>query len=36
MARFNGHRLDYLNDLPTWPSFGRGWAQRVAENLKAA
>jgi lysozyme family protein len=35
-ARFNGHRLDYLNDLPTWPAFGRGWAQRVAENLKAA
>lgn len=35
-ARFNGWRLDYLNDLPTWPSFGRGWAQRVAENLKAA
>jgi lysozyme family protein len=34
VARFNGWRLDYLNDLKTWPSFGRGWAQRVAENLK--
>lgn len=33
-ARFNGWRLDFLNDLPTWPSFGRGWTQRVAENLK--
>lgn len=36
MARFNGWRLDFLNDLKTWPSFGRGWTQRVAENLKAA
>lgn len=36
MARFNGVRLDYLNDLPTWPAFGRGWAQRIAENLKGA
>lgn len=36
IARFNGYRLDYLNDLPTWPTFGRGWAQRIAENLKAA
>jgi lysozyme family protein len=36
VARFNGWRLDFLNDLPTWPSFGRGWTQRVAENLKEA
>jgi lysozyme family protein len=36
VARFNGWRLDHLNDLPTWPSFGRGWAQRIADNLKAA
>ena len=36
IARFNGWRLDYLNDLPTWPAFGRGWAQRIAENLKGA
>lgn len=34
-ARFAGHRLDLLNDLPTWPAFGRGWTQRIAENLKA-
>lgn len=32
-ARFNGHRLDHLNNLSTWPHFGRGWAQRIAENL---
>ena len=33
-ARFNGWRLDFLNDLRNWPSFARGWTQRVAENLK--
>jgi lysozyme family protein len=33
LARFNGHRLDLLNNLPTWPQFGRGWTQRIAENL---
>jgi len=36
LARFNGHRLDHLNDLPTWPTFGRGWTQRIAENLMRA
>jgi lysozyme family protein len=36
MCRFNGERLDFLNDLPQWPSFSRGWTQRIAENLKAA
>jgi len=35
-ARYNGWRLDYLNDLPTWPRFGRGWTQRVADILKGA
>jgi lysozyme family protein len=24
-------RLDYLQALPTWPHFGRGWASRVVE-----
>lgn len=36
LARFNGQRLDLLNNLSTWPSFGRGWAQRIADNLKGA
>lgn len=37
LARFNGHRLDHLNDNPeTWARFGRGWAQRIADNLKRA
>lgn len=34
-ARFNGHRLDTMNDLKNWSAFGRGWAQRIAENLIA-
>lgn len=36
LARYNGHRLNFLNDLKTWPTFGKGWAQRIAENLIAA
>jgi lysozyme family protein len=36
-ARFNGYRLDFLNDNPDqWARYGRGWAQRIADNLKAA
>lgn len=33
VARFNGHRLSHLADLATWPTFGRGWARRIASNL---
>lgn len=36
IARFNGHRLEHMASLPHWPSFGRGWARRIASNLKAA
>jgi lysozyme family protein len=32
-ARISGARLAYLTDLPTWPSFGKGWARRIASNL---
>lgn len=32
-ARYLGHRLDMMNDLRNWPSFSRGWAQRIAEIL---
>lgn len=36
-ARFDGWRLDHLNDNPDqWTRYGRGWSQRIAENLKAA
>ena len=36
IARFNGARLAFMAELPTWPSFGRGWARRIAANLMAA
>ncbi len=32
-ARVNGARLAFMAELPTWPSFGRGWARRIASNL---
>lgn len=36
VAVFNGHRLQFLTDLGTWPTFGKGWARRIANNLKDA
>lgn len=36
VARFNGFRLDLMASLPTWQFFGRGWARRIASNLRAA
>ena len=36
IARFNGHRLRFMSSLPNWPSFGRGWANRIAANLLEA
>lgn len=34
-ARFNGQRLDFMSRLTTWDVFGKGWARRIAANLKA-
>lgn len=31
--RFYGYRLALLCDLRTWPTFGRGWARRIATCL---
>lgn len=31
--RYNGHRLQFMTDLKTWPTFSRGWARRIAANL---
>ena len=31
---FTGNRLDFLTDRITWPSFGLGWAKRIANNLR--
>lgn len=33
-ALFNGERLEFMTSLPTWGQFGRGWARRIAANLK--
>lgn len=33
VMRFNAYRLRYLGDLKTWPTFGHGWANRIADNL---
>lgn len=32
-GRFNGARLLFMTNLPTWGSFGRGWSKRIASNL---
>jgi lysozyme family protein len=31
---FNAERLRFMSNLPIWPAFGRGWAKRIADNLK--
>jgi len=36
IMRFDAYRLLFLDSLPTWPSFGRGWAKRIAQNLLRA
>jgi len=30
---YSSIRLEFLASLSTWPTFGRGWARRVAKNL---
>ena len=35
LARFNGWRLSYMANTPQFDTFGRGWARRIAANLKA-
>lgn len=34
LARFQAERLEFYTKLSTWPTFGRGWARRVAGNLR--
>ncbi|WP_310601423.1 glycosyl hydrolase 108 family protein [Desulfobulbus sp.] len=33
---FNAARLSFLTSLPTWATFGRGWANRIVGNLLKA
>lgn len=35
-ARFNGERLQFMTDLAGWATFGKGWARRIASNLRGA
>jgi len=35
-AQYNGQRLAFMASLPNWPSFGKGWARRIAKNLMEA
>lgn len=32
-SAYNGIRLRFMASLPTWPSFGKGWARRIADIL---
>jgi len=36
IMRFDSYRLLFLDSLHTWPTFGRGWCRRIAENLLRA
>lgn len=36
LMRFNAERLDFMTKLSTWPTFGKGWARRIVENLRYA
>lgn len=33
-VKLNAERLDFMTSLPTWGSFSRGWARRIAGNLQ--
>ncbi|AVQ81642.1 glycoside hydrolase family 108 protein [Variovorax sp. PMC12] len=33
-AAFNGYRLQFYTDSGNWPTYGKGWARRVASNLQ--
>jgi lysozyme family protein len=33
MMRFLAYRMKYLGSLKTWPTFGRGWSSRIADNM---
>lgn len=33
-AKYSAIRLRFMTDLKTWPTFGKGWARRIADNLE--
>lgn len=36
LLRFNAQRLRHYTSLTTWPTYGKGWTNRVAANLDYA
>lgn len=34
IMNLNAERLDFMTRLSGWPSFGKGWARRIAQNLR--
>jgi len=34
VMRLNAERLDFMTRLSNWPNAGRGWARRIAGNLR--
>ena len=34
LLRYNAARLDFMTRLRNWPDHGRGWARRIAQNLR--
>lgn len=36
VLQFNAERLEFYTKLSTWDAFGRGWARRLAGNLRYA
>lgn len=34
IMRLNGERLDFMTRLSNWPNASRGWARRIAQNLR--
>lgn len=33
-AKYSAVRLRFMTGLKNWPTFGRGWARRIADNLE--
>lgn len=33
-AKYTAIRLRFMTDLSAWPTFGKGWARRIADNLE--
>jgi lysozyme family protein len=36
VTRYQAKRLEFLQELSTWPTFGKGWGRRVEEVASAA